>query len=221
VVMSMNLRSREWLLKVALVELGLWVARGDGSVSRKEASRVLQMLREWGTSDREMAELKKIGEMRVASSDPPRQTLQELPNALNAEQRQVFLETLAEVTFAGEVRCGGKVGRLLDVARALEMDPQESVKRINEIADRVGRASSGPGTSPAVIRSVPGISTALAELGIDRVDPNVARRAYRKLTLMYHPDRHPGASPAEKERLLRRLMLVRQAYQQVVQASAP
>jgi hypothetical protein len=210
---------REWLLKVALVELGLWVARGDGSVSRREAGRILQLLREWGTTDPEMVQLKRVGEVRVSNPDPPGQMLRELPGLLSPEQRPIFLETLAEVTFTDEPRCPGKVGRLLDVARALTMDPQEAVKIVHKIADRVARAPRS-GKEPAVLVSVPGISMALAELGIDEPDPNAARRAYRKLTLMYHPDRHPGATAVERERLLHRLMQVRRAYHQVIQMCA-
>jgi uncharacterized tellurite resistance protein B-like protein len=218
----MSFRRREWLLKVAMVELGLWVARGDGSVSRKEAGHLLQVLREWGTSDEELSHLKKVGEVRVACTEPPTESLRALPRLLTQEQGPVFLETLAEVVFKDQVRATGKVGRLLDIARALSVDPQQAVSLVNSVAERVGRLATPAGQDErTLLLSVPGnLNSALAELGIDRPDPNAARRAYRKLTLLYHPDRNPATTPIEKERLLRRLLRVRNAYQQVLDQCA-
>jgi len=214
---------REWLLKVALVELGLWIARGDGAVSRHEAALILQLLREWGATTAELARLRRIGEQRVTASEPPTAVLRTLPELLSGEQRPIFLETLAELAFERQPRCAGKVGRLLDVCRALQLDQLLGLKVVNQVAARHEPRFDPRGCeTPTLLLANPLVlARALAELGLERVDPVAARRAYRRLTLQLHPDRHPEASPGQRELLLQRLLRVRTAYQQVVAAGRP
>lgn len=220
--MLLDARQREWLLKVALVELGLWIARADGSVSRQEASCILAQLREWSASPAELQQLGRLGARRVADPEPPRNVLHGLRFLLSPEQRPVFLEVLATVAFCDQERCPAKVGRLLDVCRALKLDQLRGLQLVNGVIARVGLRPDRPRRDePTMILPLrQGLGQALAALGIDKPDPVAARRAYRRLTLLYHPDRHPGADEQRRDQLLRRLMDVRQAYQQVMASVA-
>ena len=69
-----------------------------------------------------------------------------------------------------------------------------------------------PVTEPPTTRRIrlsareQGALTALNDLGADlggSLSPSTLRRAFRQLAHRYHPDRHPGASAAEQDRLAR------------------
>ena len=209
--MALSPKRRHWLLKAALVELGLWVARADGSVDRTEAARILHILKEWGSTRAELARLKQIGQVRLASPAPPLAALRSLRSILSREQRPIFLEALAEVAFFDQERCAAKVGRLLDVTRAMRLDQIHGLRTINEVLDRVGGSHQ-----QSMLKARPNLGQALADLGIDRPDPVAARWAYRRLTLLYHPDRNPEADAHRHERLVCQLMRVRYAYEEVL-----
>jgi len=217
--MKLDARRREWLLKVALVELGLWIAKSDGSVSRQEATRILQLLHDWGTTPIELQQLKRLGARRVVDPEPPRSILHRLPDLLSGEQRLVLLEVLADAAFRDQERCSAKVGRLLDICRAMKMDQLRGLQLINRVAENVRLRPDRPRSEEPtmILPQQLGLKRALAALGIDRADPAQARSAYRRLTLLYHPDRHPGVDEQRKDQLLHRLVEVRQAYQQVMQ----
>jgi len=208
--MKLTPRRRAWLLKTALVELGLWIARSDGNVSREEASRILHFLKDWGSTSAEIRELKGIGERKLSRSTIPHASLRRLPTLLAPQQRPIFLETLAEVAFYGQKRSVAKVGRLLDVCRAMGMPQLDGLRLANDVAARVGahrKASPAPS---------PGLRNAMAVLGIESLDPRQARRAYQQLTLRYHPDRNPNVDDRARAQLVQRLMHVRAAYRHVV-----
>lgn len=208
--MKMTPRRRAWLLKTALVELGLWIARSDGHVSREEAARILHFLKDWGSTATEIRELKVIGERKLGRTTMPHASLRSLPTLLNPQQRPVFLETLAEVAFHGQERSVPKVGRLLDVCRAMGMEQLEGLTLANAVAARVGaHRKHAP-------RPSPGLRNAMAVLGIESPDLREARRAYQQLTLRYHPDRNPDLDPRARDQLVQRLMHVRAAYHHVV-----
>ncbi len=216
--MFMTARKKAWLLRVALVDLGLWVARSDGEVSRPEAARILHLLHQWGTTQDEMRRLKRLGEERVRAAGLPDGSLRRLPNILRAEQRPGFLEALAEVAFHEQEPNASKLGRLLDVSRALGIDQVTGLRVARQVMEREEarkqKASAPPEPSPE-------LRPALADLGLEDADPAAARAALRRKTLLYHPDRHPGASAAEREVLLHKLLRVREAYELVLATARP
>ncbi len=209
--MWMTARRRAWLLKVALVEVGLWIARSDGSVSREEASELLSALREWGTSTWELEQLKTVGRRVVTSRERPATSLRNLTMLLSPEQRPVFLEYLARIAFSAQPRCSAKLGRLLDVARAMHMEQERALALVERIIGSVG-------STEALRDPIDDLHSAMAELGIDTPDPVLAKRAYRRLTFQHHPDRHPEATEAQREALVTRLVRIRRAYE-IIEAS--
>lgn len=71
-------------------------------------------------------------------------------------------------------------------------------------------------------RSEPGIGGAYTLLGVaPGATPEEIKRAYRRLAFDLHPDRHPQASPAERQALAGRFAAVASAYDQIKDGKAP
>lgn len=68
-------------------------------------------------------------------------------------------------------------------------------------------------------RALEALNNLGADLG-DSLSPRTLRRAFRRLARRYHPDRHPGSSTAEHERLARVFVEATEHYRVLVAALA-
>ncbi len=211
-----------WRVPRATLELALLATAGGGSPTPDVLGPLLDAFAELGTPPDDVVYLRRAASVGLRSELDRASAVEAVAAASPHAKLQAF-RVIARAIFLGSTEMPGKLAFASNVATDIGLLSSLASSVLREERRHAAVRSGRPSQPPPWSWTPPPLESPTLEayrtLGLtDRAGLDEAKRAFRRLALELHPDRHVDADPAVYQHIVAHFQRVTSAYHTIVNA---